>query len=199
MLNAEQSVVKNEGKNFTPVPEGVYGVEVVDIYFKPKEELKPGKFPAKDKYYITLGILDTGELRGKSLIHFVTTAFNAGFTGGQPSKLYDFVCAVMGEKIDDKNEQDLNTLIGGQLVIIVKESAGQDGRKFSNITEVMKKGAKIFAPLTDAERTACMPKLDGAPREDVDPGDVTLDLPDLNPGMTKLEETMKDIKKEKKE
>jgi hypothetical protein len=186
MLTAEQSVVKNEGTGFTPIPEGVYGVEVVDINFKPKEELKPGKFPAKDKYYITLGILDEGELRGKSLVHFVTTAYNAGFTGGQPSKLYDFVCAVMGEKVDDKKELVLPTLIGGQLVIIVKDSPTADGRVFSNITEVMKKGAKIYAPLTDAERTACMPKIDGVPVENVE---VPLDLPDLNPSLP--EETVK--------
>lgn len=196
MLNAQQSVVvKKDNASFTPMPEGAYGAEVVDINFKPKEELKAGKFPPKDKYYITLGILDSGELRGKSLIHFVSTSFNAGFTGGSPSKLYDFVCAVMSEKVDDKKELDLNSLLGGQLVIIIKDNVAADGKVYSNITEVMKKGARVFAPLTDAERTACMPKIDGAPREDVDPDDVSV-VDSLPKNMTDLGKVIADLKKD---
>lgn len=196
MLNAQQSVVKNEGTTFIPIPQGVYEVEIVDISFKPKEAQKAGKFEAKDKYYIHLGILTEGEYRGKPLTHFVTTSYNAGFSGGQSSKLYDLACAVMGEKLNDKVQLDLNTLIGGVFNIVVKEKATADGKVFANIVEVMSKTkGSQSKPLTDEEKRACMPKVEGEAGEDVD---ITLDLPDLNPGMDKLKATMKDLKKEDK-
>jgi hypothetical protein len=180
-ISATQSVVKNEGTGFTPVPQGVYDVEIVDINFKPKEEQKPGKFEPKDKYYITLGILNEGEYRGKALTHFVSTSYNAGFSGVQSSKLYDLACAVMDIKLDDKEELDLNTLVGGTFMIVVKDKSTADGKVFSNIAEVMSltKG-KTVKHLTEEELKACMPKSGD------DVSDIPLDLPDLNPTLGKV-------------
>lgn len=129
--------VSNKTKDYPVVPEGFYVAQVMDIDFKPKEEQEQkGKFAPKDKFYVRLGILSP-EQRGARLTHFVSTAFTSGFDGGQASKLYELVCAVMGEKVDENQELDINTLIGGRLRILVKHKE-VGGKTYQNIAEVMK-------------------------------------------------------------
>jgi len=128
--------VKSQATEFKPLPQGVYEAQVVDITFKAKEEAKPSQYAPKDKFWILLGVLNEGENRGRLLTHFVSTSFNAGFSKGQPSKLYEFACAVMSQKLDDKTGIDVNTLIGGTLQIVVKHSEF-NGKVYANIVEVM--------------------------------------------------------------
>lgn len=136
-VDQNRAKVSNTGKDYPVIPEGFYVAQVMDIEFKPKEEQEnKGKYAPKDKFYVKLGILSP-EQRGSRITHFVSTAFTSGFDGGQASKLYELVCAVMGEQVSDKVEMDVNTLIGGRLRILVKQKEMGD-KKFSNITEVMK-------------------------------------------------------------
>jgi hypothetical protein len=128
--------VKSQAADFKPLPQGVYEAQVIDITFKPKEDAKPSKYEAKDKFWILLGILNAGENRGRALTHFVTSSFNAGFSGGKSSKLYDFAVAVMGQHLDDKAGIDVNTLVGGTLQIVVKHTQVGD-KTYANIVEVM--------------------------------------------------------------
>lgn len=143
--------VKSQATEFKPMPQGLYEAQVIDITFKPKAEAKPSKFEAKDKFWILLGILNAGENRGRLLTHFVSTSFNAGFKGGQASKLYEFTCAVMGQKLDDKVGIDVNTLVGGTLQIVVKHAVVGD-MTYANIVEVieMEKG-KLVSVFTEEE------------------------------------------------
>lgn len=143
--------VKSQAADFKPLPQGVYEAQVIDITFKPKTEAKPSKFEAKDKFWALLGILNAGENRGRLLTHFVTTSFNAGFSGGQESKLYSFAVAVMGQKLDDKAGIDVNSLVGGTLQIVVKHSTVGD-KTYANIVEVMEmtKG-KVAERFTEEE------------------------------------------------
>lgn len=195
-ISENQAIVKNDGTSFTPIPKGVYEVEIVDITFKPKEEQKVSKFEPKDKYYVKLGILTDGESRGKSITHFVSTSYNAGFSGGQASKLYELTCAVMDENIDDKVELDLNTLIGGIFVIMVKEKATADGRVTTVIAEVtsLPKGKKVV-PLTNEEREVLLPKVDGEVEDFVDPSLMEKALDGVSEEDLTFEEVVKGNKK----
>jgi len=94
----EKAIVVNTMEDFPLLPEGIYEAEVVDVELKEKIQ---GKFGLKDKFYIRMGILDD-ENRGFPLIHFTSTSYTSGFEGGQASKLYNFVCAVFGERLTTK-------------------------------------------------------------------------------------------------
>lgn len=160
--------VKSQAVDFKPLPQGVYEAQVIDITFKPKEEAKPSKYEAKDKFWILLGVLNAGENRGRLLTHFVTTSFNAGFSGGKSSKLYDFAVAVMGQKLDDKSGIDVNTLVGGTLQIVVKHTTVGD-TTYANIVEVMEmtKG-KSVERFNEQE----LSKLIGEKEDKFDPSDL---------------------------
>lgn len=149
-VDASKATVQDTGGEFELLPEGMYTAQVTDINLEEGVESKYGK---KDKFYFTLGILDEEE-RAKKLMHFTTTAYNAGFTGGSSSKLYDTACAIMGEQLDAEQPLDVNTLIGGRLRIVVKHQVSKkDGKTYANITEVMKSdvASKKLPELTDAE------------------------------------------------
>lgn len=146
MIPENVANVKSQATEFKPMPQGVYEAQVIDMTFKPKAEAKPSKYEAKDKFWILLGILNDAH-RGETLMHFVTTSFNAGFKGGQASKLYEFAVAVMGQVLDDKKGIDVNTLVGGTLQIVVKHAVTPE-RTYANIVEVMEmekgKTVKVF-------------------------------------------------------
>jgi hypothetical protein len=179
-VEANKAIIKNEGGNFELTPEGVYNAEVVDIVLKENQQGYKGKIV--DKLWIKLGILDE-EQRALGLMHFVSTAYTAGFKGGQSSKLYDFACAVMGEQLDDK-AIDVNTLIGGRLRIVVKHK-DSNGKTYSNITEVMKvdAGGKKLPELTSDEKSKlAIKERDSEPTifdAEMAQIDKEIDLPDL--------------------
>lgn len=140
-----QNATISGGEGFELVPEGVYTVEILDVSFIDKSEDKNTKFTPKDKFKFVLAILDDGEYRGRLLWHRVTTVFTSGFKGS-PSKLYDFSCAVMSEKLPDDFSFDVNSFIGSQLRVVVKHKDG-----WANITEVMKADKKL-TELTEEKR-----------------------------------------------
>ncbi len=176
-VNPNEALIKNEGGNYELTPEGVYTAQVADVVLKKNQKGYMGKLV--DKLWFKLGILDE-EQRGLGVIHFVSTAFTAGFSGGQSSKLYDLACAVMGEQLDDTSI-DVNTLIGGKLRIVVKHKE-TNGKTYSNITEVMKADAngKKLPELTEEE----LGKLVFSDEEEITDEDLkeidkAIDLPDL--------------------
>lgn len=168
----EKAIVQNEGIKYEPLPEGVYTTEVVDVELKEKQKGYKGEIV--DKYWFRLGILDN-EYRGKSIVHFTSLAYTAGFKGGQASKLYELVCAVMGEKIEDSKPFDVNTLIGGRLRIVVKHIGNNEGKVYANIAEVMKvdESGKNLVGLTEGEINNILPKNSDEKKSD------ELNLPDL--------------------
>jgi len=176
--------VKSQAADFKPLPQGVYEAQVLDITFKPKEENTASKYKPIDKFWILLGILN-GEHRGETLMHFVSTSFNAGYSGGQSSKLYDFSEAVMNQKVDDKEGIDVNTLVGGALQIVVKHTVTPD-RTFANITEVMavEKGKEVKDFTIEEMDAILKPRAEYADKEGkegIDPDDLDIDkLKDLN-------------------
>lgn len=153
------------GEGFELIPEGVYTVEVLDVQFMDKEEDKNTKFTPKDKFKFVLTILDD-EYRGRLVWHRVTTTFTSGFKG-RASKLYEIVCAIMGEKVDDSVGIDINTLTGGQLRVVVKHNNG-----WANVTEVMKADQKL-EELSEEARADLMKSIT---KEKVDVDEVIEDM-----------------------
>jgi hypothetical protein len=176
-VDPNDALIKNEGGNYELIPEGVYIAQVADVVLKKNQKGYKGKLV--NKLWFKLGILDE-EQRGLGIIHFVSTAFTAGFSGGQSSKLYDFACAVVGEQLDDTSI-DVNTLIGGRLRIVVKHKES-NGKTYSNITEVMKvdaKGEKL-PELTEEElQRLVFSKEEEITDEEMKEIDKEIDLPDL--------------------
>lgn len=169
-VDQEKAIVQNEGVQFEIIPEGIYTVQVVDIDLKENVESKYG---VKDKFYFKLGILDE-EYRAKTLNHFTSTAYTAGFEGGSASKLYETACSIMGEKLDDTLPLDVNTLIGGRFRIVIKHHI-KDGKTYSNVTEVMKADTSGKKLPELAENEVIVP-------EPLDPDKISeeLGLPDLD-------------------
>lgn len=159
-----KAMISNEPREYELLPEGIYEAEVVDIVLKEGIQTKYG---IKDKFYIYLGLLDE-EYRGKPLLHFVSTSYTGAYEGGKASKLYEFVCAVMGEKVDDKEPLDINGLIGGKLKIVVKHNQSGD-KTYANVTEVMSDKSSKLSELTEEEKQAILPQ-----EEDVKPDEVTV-------------------------
>ena len=176
-VDPNDALIKNEGGNYELIPEGVYTAQVADVVLKKNQKGYKGKLV--NKLWFKLGILDE-EQRGLGIIHFVSTAFTAGFSGGQSSKLYDLACAVTGEQLDD-DSIDVNTLIGGKLRIVVKHKE-TNGKTYANITEVMKVDAKSkqLPELTKEElQRLAFDDEEEITDEDLKEIDKAIDLPDL--------------------
>lgn len=180
-VDPKEAIIENKGGNFDVVPEGIYTAQIADVVLKKNQKGYKGKLV--DKLWFKLGILDE-EQRGLSVLHSVSTAFTAGFSGGQASKLYDLACAVAGEKLDDKS-LDVNTLIGGRLRIVVKHKE-VNGKTYVNVAEVMKvdaKGKKL-PELTEEELQRLVFKEDTTDEDiDLEEASRELDLPDLGPDL----------------
>jgi len=185
----DRSNVQNSGNNFEPLPNGMYNVEVVDITLEQDVVGFEGK--VSDKFYIRMGILDESQ-RGKLVMHFVSTAWTAGWDKGSPSKLWEFACAITRQTLNDEDKFDVNSLIGQRLQVIMKKKLDKKGKTWSNVVEVMeieKAGEKLVG-LTDTEKLALMPKegkeTTQEPMSDSDLNDIAseihpADLDDLQP------------------
>lgn len=154
-VDSNKSNVSNTGTDYPVVPEDVYVAELVDVTLK--EGIKT-QWGLKDKFYFYFGILNDSEQRGARVLHTVSTAFNAGFQGGQPSGLYKLSCALTGETLDDKEGIDVNTLIGKRAKLVIKVSQ-KDGKTYANVAETMKATVAdiLLKDLTDSEKKAIMP------------------------------------------
>jgi hypothetical protein len=189
VTNKEFLSVKNEGKSYDPIPAGIHHCEIIDVNLKLKEEQKQtGKYPPKDKYIIAMGILndtkmDNGEsTRGRKINHFVTTAFAAGYDGGQQSKLFALFKAVLNDTtLSDQDEREINELIGKRVTIVVEQST-RDGKTYSNITTVTPFAGAGLTALTDEEREAIMPKpkVETDPEMEVNVDEVKAELEDVD-------------------
>jgi hypothetical protein len=153
MVEREHAILRDEPK-FEALPQGVYTAEIVDIQYKRGLQTKYG---LKNKYYVYMGILDE-RARAKKIVHFVNDTYYSGANGGQASKLYEFVNAIIQEPII--GDFDINSLIKAKVQIVVKQTT-VDGRTNSNITSVLSPElSNNLKSLSDGERNSCMPKKD---------------------------------------
>ncbi|QGH73103.1 MAG: protein of unknown function DUF669 [Podoviridae sp. ctviO18] len=138
MLKSDYRTPKSEFKEWKIIPEGIYQVVIEDI--KPvfvKNKFNP---EGEEKLNFQFVILDDGEYHGERLWRRVTPNVFDGATNNRPSYLYQILKAA--NKVEPTEQQkneglsgdELNALIGKQLVVMVKVSApNAQGKVFSNV------------------------------------------------------------------
>lgn len=164
MINDNFKIEKKEA-TFAPLPEDKYQVELLDIELKDAT----GKFAqaGEKNFSFTFALLNgedekANSLRGRLIwANFVPTFFQVSAKAKKwPGKneLYRIVEALTKQPVTDElietfNSVDLNTLIGKQCVIFIKNTpSNQDPNKiFSNIVNYIATKTDL-TPLSDDEK-----------------------------------------------
>lgn len=129
-------------QSFTPLPEGMYQVQVLSVVIKDNPFYKvpeEGELPNGNPYQVSaqLAVLDNEELYGRRLFdNFTPILKNTGKKG--PTKLYKFVSACLKSTISQeecdvfstKGEfyPNLKTLEGKQVSIAIETTPNQMGK-----------------------------------------------------------------------
>lgn len=153
-------IPKREKKEYPPLPEDMYQVELLDITAKQVPAYKDkGKTETVLSFQFTL--LE-GELRGRNIWrNYVPAALWSGKKG--KNVLWQIIEAIImrnlrPEEVDTMDAEFLNKLIGYQCRIVVKNS--QDGETtYNNIDSFLPKKTSL-TKLTDEEREAARVKTD---------------------------------------
>jgi len=137
-LPEDKSGVKREVKPHVPIPEDTYTVQVWDIELEKGDAKAKQDWLREDRMRISFVILDL-KYRGIIFNKMASFSFNAG-SGKRynPSTLYGLACAVTGEKLDDREVFEANSLIGKQCRIVCKHGdETDDGSVWEKITDFM--------------------------------------------------------------
>lgn len=178
MINEEFQIEKKEKISYTPLPENIYQVELLDVnveenetYDSKKDTTTPPVFEKQLKFQFTLlAGTDTSQqeeenrnLRGRNLfVNFVPTYLYIGKNG--PNKLYQIIIALIGRELSPEEESTftstkINELVGMQCRVGVKNKEGKEGAVFSNIETYYKK-EQDMSPLTPEEKERAAIKKD---------------------------------------
>lgn len=146
MLTQEIKVEKKEKKEFAPLPENFYQVELLDIDSEVRPTYKTRNEPKENqiletilKFQFTLlsgKDKDGSSLRGRNVWeNFVPTYLYEGKNG--KNKLYQITEALLGHNLTQKEEMEmdttfLNSLIGSQCRLGIKNTKSGD-KVYSNI------------------------------------------------------------------
>lgn len=143
MLAETIVVSKVEAENYTPLPDDVYTVELVDIVaeerptYDTRNEAKENQ-KMETVFNFLFGVLDTGEdVRGRRLIQSFVPSY-LYISGKGKNKLYQIVEALQGDTISPEQEamgisgKELNMLVGKQCRVGTKtETKGE--KSYTNI------------------------------------------------------------------
>lgn len=165
MIHENFPVEKQEKKEFPLLPENVYQCELVDVnleekpkYQEPNEKEKKFSF----QFALLAGVDKDGKsLRGRSIWkNFVPVYLYIGKNG--KNSLYQVIEALLGRELSLEEESFLSTdfinnLVGKQARLIVKQTAGKDGKVYSNIDSLLSIEGELKG-LTPEEREACISK-----------------------------------------
>lgn len=157
MINEEIKIEKKVGGDYSPLPENIYQVQLVDIEVQEKpayknpdqsEKVLSFKFATlagKDK--------DGNSLRGRLVWkNFVPLFLYVGKNG--KNALYQITEALIGRDLTKEEEvsmgtRELNALIGMQCRIVVKNKAGKDNKVFNNIETLLPIEQKMVSLTND--------------------------------------------------
>lgn len=180
MLNPNMALPKEEAKEYKPLPEDVYAVELLDVNSKEVETYDSKKARETDQFIqpVFETVLDfqfvllegrDGEtdLRGRNIFqNFVPSYLYVSSKG--KNKLYQITEALQGQTLSPKQEAegitgaDLNAFIGKQCRVgTVNKKTGD--KTYSNIDKFLPAKGE-FAPLTakEKEEARIKPKNDEA-------------------------------------
>jgi hypothetical protein len=134
--------------NLPLLPPDTYVVEITGLELRNDVQLYQST-ETEDRFNFEFTILEEGEFKGRKQWKEVRTVMSVGWSGGNPSWLYKIFCAVNNITVseDDANKvtaQDINSMIGRQLRIVVEQKANQKGELKNKVTNVLPlKGAPI--------------------------------------------------------
>ena len=208
MIKEESIIEKKEKTEFTPLPENMYQVELLDVtvddnetYDSKKENRDPKEFEKQLSFQFTLlngtDLNATKEefkdLRGRNIwANFVPTYLYIGGKG--PNKLYQIITYLIGRTLTPEEEstftsKKINELVGMQCRILVKHKHGKDGSIFSNIDSYLAKETDV-TPLTEDEKknATVKPKGEASDEELQNPSEGTPEHPQAQPLIADREE-----------
>lgn len=153
-LDNSIKIPKRESKEFPPLPEDIYQVELLEITADQKPAYKDkNKLETVLSFQFT--VLDDGELRGRNIWrNYVPAALWSSSKNGK-NVLWQIIEAIIMRELrdDEQNMMDadfLNKLIGYQCRVVVKNNT-KDGKTFNNIDSFLPKKASM-PRLTDEEK-----------------------------------------------
>lgn len=163
-------VVEKKENTFTPIPENMYNVELLDITSKQRPTYDTKTLPDDQKEYETVFdfqfVLLDGEENGKSLrgrsiwYNFVPSYLYVGKNG--KNALYDIVEALQRQTVSPQQEAEgitgayLNSLIGKRTRVATENKTKGD-KTYSTIVKFYNPDASVAA-LTEQEKADAMPK-----------------------------------------
>jgi len=172
MINNEIKVEKKESQDYTPLPDNIYQVELLDITDEQRPTYDTRNNPDETKKYETVlnfqfTLLDgkdgEEELRGRSLwANFVPTYLYEGKKG--KNKLYQITEALLERKLTQEDEAtmdgtSLNKMVGRQCRVGTKNKTSGD-KIYTNIDVYYPADVK-GSPLTAEEKESATVKVDG--------------------------------------
>lgn len=163
MLQGNTPIEKKEAKEYPPIPEDVYQVELLDITETEGKKYQSNEKEAQLKFQFVLLEGKDGELdlRGQRSVwqNFVPIFLYEGKNG--KNRLYQIVEAIIGRELTREEEarldfQFLNKLVGRQCRLTIKHK--KDGDKvYNNIDSYLPPKGKLES-LTAEEREKALPK-----------------------------------------
>jgi hypothetical protein len=143
MIEQQIKIKKEEKKEYPPIPENVYQCELLDITMK-----ETNKYQSQEKenvldFQFTLlnGKDKNGDLRGRNLWrNYVPMSLYIGKNG--KNVLYQIIEAIQNEEMSPEQEamldsQAINSLIGKQVRVVVKNKPDAKGKIWSNIVSFL--------------------------------------------------------------
>jgi hypothetical protein len=165
MLNESFNAPKKEASNYSPLPDDMYQVELLDVTAEERPNYDTRSLPPEQQVLETVlnfqfTVLEGGEVDGKPLRgrnifeNFVPSFLYIGKNG--KNSLYQIVEALQGQTVSLEQEAygitgaTLNSFIGKQCRVVTKQKAKGD-KTFMNIESFLVAKSPL-APLTDAEK-----------------------------------------------
>lgn len=145
----------NEKKDFPSLPEDTYQVFVEDVNLVKRLNKYNGQEEMQMNF--TFSILGTAEerekstYRGRKLWKYVRTVISAGGAGKNPAMFNVIYEAIMRrtpyeDQVQTINAKVIDSLIGKQLLLVVKEGTDNQGKKYNTISDYMKAKTPMALP-----------------------------------------------------
>lgn len=159
-LDNSLKIPKRESKEFPPLPEDMYQVELLDI----KAELKP-EYKDKTKLETVLEfqftVVEEGEYRGRNIWRNYVPAVLWKSQKSGKNVLWQIIEAIImrelrEDEIDTMDAEFLNKLIGYQCRVVIKNNV-KDGKTFNNIDSFLAKKTSL-PKLTEEEKESARVK-----------------------------------------
>ena len=179
MLNEDIKIERKEAKEFPPMPEDVYQVELLDISVEERATYDTRNKPDSEKEFekvfnFQFVVLDHRELRGRNIwANFVPVYLYVSKKG--PNKLYQIVSAYLRHEPTPEDEAKLdskflNSLVGKQCRVFVETKTSGD-KKFNNIVKFMRIDSELTPLTTEEKEKAKVKKKEEAEHTAIQEGD----------------------------